>query len=117
MSTPTLGSVQIFTHEDATDFLGDKHFRKLAHNTYIERDEDNVITITYHRTPIVKYFPSGTVEIKTNGWRTATTKRRLNLFSPISVWQRNHIWYYCDPFVDTEAFEFPLAEPLILKGY
>ena len=35
----------------------------------------------------------GKLYVRTAGWRTSTTKERLNGLSGVSVYQKNHEWY------------------------
>lgn len=70
--------------------------RKLGYETYLLEHGDSTISVVHYATPIVTYFPDGTVELNTRGWMTVTTKERLNLFSPVQVYQRDHVWYFGD---------------------
>ena len=49
---------------------------KIAHNTYIRRNDDSVEVI-YHTTVIAIIY-RGRVEISSGGWATRTTADRLN---------------------------------------
>lgn len=66
-------------------------------NTKIERlGEYRVVTL--HGTPIVKVHSSGAVTLNSGGWRTSTTKTRINQVANewnlgFSVYQRNFDWY------------------------
>ena len=74
--------------------------RKMANNTYLEWDdttEGRVYHIRLHRTRIISFYRDGTVELNTGGWQTNTTKDRINVFSPLRVWQMNHVWYVSAP--------------------
>lgn len=65
--------------------------RKLGNNTYLVR-LDNCISLKYHDTHIIKMYPDKLV-IDCNGFRTKTTKERLNEYTPIRVNQTSHVWY------------------------
>ena len=62
------------------------------------RQEDNQYTIIkYHETDVVR-FNSNLIMLDCGGWRTATTKARMNQASNqyglgYSVYQRKGIWY------------------------
>ncbi|MCK5604432.1 hypothetical protein KAR91_21255 [Candidatus Pacearchaeota archaeon] len=75
--------------------------RKLANNTYLERrvDQNNPtingdsFAVRLHATDIVTYKPDGTIVLNSGGWRTVTTKERINTFSPVNLWQEKGVWY------------------------
>jgi len=62
--------------------------------------------IKYHNTIVVEYLPDGSCILRSGGWKTVTTKRRINEYSPVRVYQQNFEWYIADgkdtptPFVD-----------------
>lgn len=71
--------------------------RKLGNNTYAQRDErDGSIAIWLHSTPILTFNPAGEVIAKTGGWKTVTTKARLNEFLPhgFRISQARGVWYW-----------------------
>ena len=69
--------------------------KKLANNTYAERREDGGIDIRLHNTIIVSYAPDGTVTLNSGGWRTVTTKSRIDAYIPdvFHIIQEDGIWY------------------------
>ena len=74
--------------------------RPIANNTRVEwlDDEMTSIGILLHNTYIVKYFIDGTIKFNSGGWKTVTTKDRMNRFSPYYVWSERHIWYIAKSF-------------------
>lgn len=66
--------------------------KKLANNTYCIRNEDS-IGIRLHQTNVITYFPNGRVVLNSGGYKTATTKDRINQFSPFRINQDKGIWY------------------------
>lgn len=56
--------------------------RKLANNTYAHRGELNAIAIQLHATDILTFLPDGTIIADSGGWKTSTTKARLNEYLP-----------------------------------
>lgn len=68
---------------------------KLANNTYIVQDEGGAYCIVLHRTRIVCYRPDGSIVLNSGGFRTTTTKARMNEVLPpgISVWQKRYDWF------------------------
>ena len=51
--------------------------------------------IKLHNTIIVRYHTNGNIILDTDGWKTVTTRDRINYYTPesISVWQERFIWY------------------------
>jgi len=72
--------------------------RKLENNTYLERHDD-YISVRLHDTDIIELYPDGKTVLNTGGWRTVTTKDRLNKFAPdtirghIRISQEKRVWY------------------------
>ena len=98
------------SYAEAEAFLGGKQSRKVAHNTWVELRTAG-ITIRFHVTDIVLYLEStGSVVLSSGGWRTTTTKRRLNCFSPFQVWQRNFDW-----FIDVSEKPVPFVDGMLLQ--
>lgn len=67
--------------------------RKLANNTYAERKDDGSIAIRLHQTDIAVFKPDGTIVANTGGWKTHTTKDRLNEYLPARIWQKSGRWF------------------------
>lgn len=72
--------------------------RRLANNTYLIRNVDNSLLIRLHQTDVVTYHPDSTITLNSGGWRTSTTKDRINTFSPARVCQHKGVWYIGDSF-------------------
>jgi hypothetical protein len=70
--------------------------RKLANNTYAERRGEGVIAIRLHATDILTYRADGSISVNTGGWRTVTTKARLNEYLPngYRLIQNRSMWYW-----------------------
>ena len=66
--------------------------RKLANNTYLEKNDDGSYAIRLHKTQIIKFYPRKTV-LNSGGWQTVTTKARINEFTCFNLWQKIGIWY------------------------
>ena len=67
--------------------------RKIANNTYLERNGDD-INIRLHNTVIMTFKPNGDVSFDSGGWRTVTTKQRMNEFQNIARFYTDRgIWY------------------------
>jgi hypothetical protein len=68
------------------EHLGARGERPLAHNTWVSRNIDGRIHVTYHSTTIVTYQldPDGVIlmTLNTGGYHTVTTKQRINALLP-----------------------------------
>ncbi len=98
-----MGNVYVGTYEEAREefkrardpFKG----RKVNNNTWLvslgtDFGGHSVYGIKLHDTVIVEYSASGAITLDSGGWRTLTTRNRMNDYTDgISVQQRKHIWY------------------------
>ncbi len=79
-----------------------------THKTKITGTNTEMI-VTYHNTDVVTYRPlEQTVTLRSGGWRSKTTKLRMNQASEqwklgYSVWQKNFKWFVT---VNGETLEF-----------
>jgi hypothetical protein len=80
--------------------------RKIGNNTFERLENINdksARVISLHNTDIIKFFSNYTV-LNSGGWRTKTTKDRINTFVPwIKVFQKKNNWYVK---TETETLEF-----------
>jgi hypothetical protein len=69
--------------------------RIVANNTVEYRRPDGTRVIRLHQTDIVEIAASGSITLNSGGWRTVTTKERMNRFLPagVQLWQECGIWY------------------------
>jgi len=74
-------------------FLKGEDYRRIGHNTIVV-SEKHQINIIYHNTSIVEFFPNHT-KYFSGGWRTSTTKQRINEFLPpgYGLFQRMYDWF------------------------
>jgi hypothetical protein len=70
------------TYTEAAELLGSKDSRKIANNTTLVRLADDRICVRLHRTVVVEFRADGTTRLDSGGWRTVTTKERLNRYMP-----------------------------------
>jgi len=69
----------------------DRH--KVGNHTWLVRRADS-IALRLHNTDIVTAFPNGTLRLNTGGWRTVTTKARMNQWLPFgNVYQKDYEWW------------------------
>lgn len=68
--------------------------KKLANNTWEYIRPDGARVIRLHLTDILTFLPDGSVRLNSGGWRTSTTKGRMNAYLPPgwSIWQHRGIW-------------------------
>lgn len=100
------------TYKELTEYLAagrrpDR--RRLANNTYCERREGGRLAIRLHQTDVLCFDQDGTITLNSGGWKTNTTKARLNEFSPAEVWQDKGLWTVrlgdnSSPFIDGLQF-------------
>lgn len=102
-------------YQEAADYLGLKNERPAPYGsprgTTVTRLSDDEIAVQYHGTNVVTYHSNGFVVLNSRdatgkAWRSATTKSRLNDYSPATVIQRERDWFVVDknnhrePFID-----------------
>lgn len=80
-----------------------------THKTVIFTDESGITRVVYHSTPVVSWGKDW-VELNTGGYRSATTKTRMNQASNqyglgYRVWQKHWTWYVDKPDNSTEVFD------------
>jgi len=96
---------------DAVKMVKGKSFasrRKIGNNTYAIIHPDGSVTIRLHATDVVTIYPDDAVKVNSGGWRTSTTKDRINKYSPVKVYQKNHQWYFDDGSVFVDGMIFKL---------
>ena len=68
-------------------------------STHLLRQEDGSIALRYHNTHVLTFHPDGRVIAHAGGWRSATTKERINRQAVAAVYSRNFEWF-ASPIVD-----------------
>jgi len=86
---------EAMNYSEAKELINDRytrnHSRKLANNTYL-KEESGYYAIELHGSQIIKLYPDYMI-LDTCGYRTLTTKDRLNRFTPVNIYQESFIWY------------------------
>ena len=67
--------------------------RKVGNNTYAYILLDGSVAIELHGTKVIIIHPDDSVTLNSGGYRTSTTKKRINKYSPMKVYQKNYTWY------------------------
>lgn len=80
---------------DCERFLGRKESRKLSsvRSTTVIRLSNQRIAIKYHGTLVVIHAADGRTELNSGGYKTVTTKRRMNEHTNSFVFQKSFTWY------------------------
>jgi len=84
------------SYQEALEKLGKRSSRKLENNTYLihyHEAKPHYIGVRLHNTDVVKYYPDGRIILNSGGWKTPTTKDRINKYAPVNVWTDKGIWY------------------------
>lgn len=60
---------------------------------------DGGYALRYHQTDVVTAYPDGSVKLDSGGWRTPTTKERINRYLPTGyvLYQKNNKWWISTP--------------------
>jgi hypothetical protein len=80
----------------ALSILRGRKRANIGPNTSLKMDDKEVI-IALYTTAIVRFRPDGTVVLNSGGYRTVTTKDRLNRATPFRVTQARSRWYVEPP--------------------
>lgn len=87
-----------------------KDSKKLANNTYLVRNGED-IAIRLHSTNVVTYKQDGSIVLNSGGWKTSTTKDRINNYSPIRIWQHRGIWSF-----NHSGHDYIFEDNCVIKG-
>jgi len=84
------------SYVSAEKFLNGKNSKNVRGKkaTKVARITTECIGLFYHDTPVVTWNCNGNTVLRTNNYRSVTTKRRINQAISGSVFQKNHKWYY-----------------------
>lgn len=88
--------IRRLSYEDGLAKLKGKSQKKLENNTYLVVVDDKTLGVKLHNTIVLYIFKNGVYQYDTGGWRTVTTKDRINRYGPVRVHQANNIWYIGD---------------------
>lgn len=96
------------TFFEAQKIIKNRQTKKIKNNTYLVKIDEDTIGVRLHDTIIIKIHRNGAYTLNSNGWRTITTKQRINEYCPVHVHQKRFRWY-----VGTE--EHPFFDGIIVK--
>lgn len=74
---------------------GNRTSKKLRNNTYVQVRDAETVAIRLHQTDILTFKANGDITLNSGGWRTVTTKARMNEYLPDNwyVSQSKGVWY------------------------
>jgi len=78
--------------------------------------EDGITTVTFHSTPVVTWVrDKDLVILDTGGWKTVTTKARMNQAAnefglPYHVGQKDGAWFVTVTYADGSMEDLPFPE-------
>jgi hypothetical protein len=78
---------------EAAEILQGRESIRLGNNTHLENFHLG-IAVRLHNTRIVVFHEDGSVTLHTGGYRTVTTKDRINEFITGRVYQKDYEWFY-----------------------
>lgn len=92
--------------------------RKLANNTYlVQGASKDSFAIRLHNTDVVTLHPDGSFTLNSGGWRTVTTKERINVYAPGRVASDRGAWYYYPAPGRDWSLRYPFADGMrVLPG-
>lgn len=83
----------IVDYESANRYMQTSKTDYLCNNTRLTRLSDDAIGLQLHGHTIVVYHANGDTTLDSCGYRTSTTKDRLNRFTLFTVYQKNWNWF------------------------
>ena len=93
---------EMFTYETALDVINksrNKVSKKVQNNTTLHKviavDGAVSVQVKLHNTVVVVMHPTHSV-LFSGGWKTSTTKSRINDYSICSIYQKDFDWYVKD---------------------
>lgn len=93
--------------QDALTLLGDAASCPVDRNTILLTLPGGSIGLQFHRTVVLRYQADGTFVLDAAGFRTSTTKERMNQALPAGfrIFQRDHEWNLQTPLGDLSYFD------------
>lgn len=106
-------------YQQAKNKLGEQREMKIANNTYLIKKSarqyfpeqeavlnDDVLVIRLHNTDILTFFSDGRIVVKSGGYRSKTTKARINDYvSGFKLFSKKRDWYWYN-YRNKEEIEF-----------
>lgn len=105
--------LSIKTYSEAFDFLGGLPMRAVPDHKktwIIWHPGEDKISVRYHYTDVVTYYPDGRVQFNSGGWRTHWTTIHINEFSFCVQGAKKGVWWIGADGAET----VPFADNMIL---
>ncbi len=83
----------MLTFADAAKITAKRGVKTIANNTVLHRIDNDTFGVRLHGTNVVLIHRDGTYTLNSGGWRTVTTKDRINKYSPAALYQKDWEWY------------------------
>ena len=80
-------------YSEAVAALNGRESKKIGNNTYMKRREGGAVACMLHSTDVITWKPDGSIVYNSGGWRTVTTKARMNEYGPEGISQKAGVWY------------------------
>lgn len=92
-ATTNSRDLRTLSYADALATLRGRGSRRIAPNTCLELHGNLDIGVRLHETTIITIHANGNYTLNSGGYRTATTKQRINALSPAFVGQQRGQWW------------------------
>jgi hypothetical protein len=107
-------------YELAITQLHGRASKKIANNTYARQEQDCVV-FKLHNTDIVTVSADDMVTLNSGGWKTPTTKSRMNdILSSVGlkayVYQEHSIWYLRIGPYTADSPTYPYSDNMTIDG-
>jgi hypothetical protein len=81
---------------NANNLMGKRDSYKIQNHTYLKRRDSATIAVMFWATDVVTYNQDGSVCLDTGGYRSMSTRERMNAYNPLGsvVIERGDWWYY-----------------------
>jgi len=86
--------------------------RLIANNTRIVARDNGAYAVRLHDTDVLTFSPDGSVTYNSGGWRTVTTKARMNEYGPARIWSNRGTWHIAVNGAESRVY----AEDCRVKG-
>lgn len=86
---------------------------------WVERDGVRCPAVRYHETPVVTWCPNGDVVLDSGGWRTVTTRARIDAYLPAGwgLYADRGVWWLCEGvYWSDPAQKHAFADGITIRG-
>lgn len=85
----------IKSYSTADKALGKNKTKVIGNNTELVEDPSGSISVELHGHRVLTFRRNNDIVLDSAGWKTSTTKDRLNRYTPnsVSIHQRDGVWY------------------------